>query len=160
MPSKDLEGSAVGWALRALQNMEASQETLSVVLASAVEYLESLPEEAQAEWRKAMQFLLLLIVHKRDPQEQPALREVVIDAALRKHQEEVRQMAMTGAQYYEEKGRQEGMRQMLLTMMEQKFAPLSPEVSRLLASLPESELTRVGGLMVTAQTLEDLKLPL
>ena len=163
-PSVLLEASTLGWALRALQSMEEPQEALAQVLASAVRYLESLPEAAQAEWRRAIQFLLLLVQHKRDPQEQPALRDVVIESALRKHQEEVREMAMTGAQYLEEKGRQEGrqegMRQMLLTMMEQKFAPLPPEVSRLLASLPEAELTQIGARTFTATTLEDLELPL
>ncbi len=104
--------------------------------------------------------MLLLILHKRDPREQPTLREVVIDSALRKHQEEVREMAMTGAQYYEEKGRQEGIRQFLLTMMEQQFAPLPPEVSRLLASLPEAELMQIGRRMLAAKTLQDLELPL
>ena len=37
-----LEGSVVGWALRVLQSVEAPQEALAPVLASAVQYLEGL----------------------------------------------------------------------------------------------------------------------
>ena len=81
MPPVSLETSTLGWTLRALQSMEEPQEALAQVLAPAVDYLESLPEDAQAEWRRAIQFLLLLVLHKRDPQEQPELREVVIDSA-------------------------------------------------------------------------------
>lgn len=138
-PAATLEGSVVGWALRTLQSVEGSHEQLSEVLAAAVRYLESLPEEAQAEWRRAMQYLLLLIQHKREPVEHIGLRDVVIASATRKHQEEVKSMAMTAAQAFEEKGRIEERESIVLRLLQKRFgatpAALQDRIHRLSPSL-------------------------
>jgi len=121
-----------------MQSAEDSQEALSGVLASAVQYLESLPEESQAEWRRAMQYLLLLIQHKREPAEHEQLREVVIASAARQHQEEVRTMAMTAAQAFEEKGRIEERESIVLRQLQRRFgtvpAALQDRIHRLAPS--------------------------
>ena len=61
MPSERLTGSAVAAALRALQVADAPREELAAVLREVVEYLESLPEAAKPEWRRALQYLFLLL---------------------------------------------------------------------------------------------------
>jgi hypothetical protein len=114
------------------------------VLADAVRYLESLPEEAQAEWRRAMQYLLLLIQHKREPQEHVELRDVVIASATRKHQEEVRTMAMTAAQAFEEKGRIEQAQEIVLRLLQKKFDVVPVRLQDRVLRLPPSQLTELA----------------
>ena len=71
-----LSGSAIAWALRTLRAADEPQDALAGILAEAVRYLETLPEASQAEWRRAMRYLLLLIRHKREPEERKALYDV------------------------------------------------------------------------------------
>jgi hypothetical protein len=82
-----------------------------------------------------MQYLLLLIQHKREPQEHLGLRDVVIASAARKHQEEVKTMAMSAAQAFEEKGRIEERETIALRLLQQRFgaepATLQDRIHRL-----------------------------
>lgn len=152
-PPDRLTGSAVAWALRALQAAEETCEGLAAVLSEAVAYLDSLPEEAQAEWRRAIQYLLLLIRHKRKPEEQEPLQSVVFEAAKRRRKE-AREMAMTGAQWLEEKGR----REVLLEQLEFKFGPLPAEITAKIQALTGRRITDLAKRVLTAQTLDDLGL--
>lgn len=155
MPEAMLEGSVVGWALRVLQSVEEPQEALASVLASAVRYLEGLPEEAQGEWRHAMQFLLLLIQHKRAPQEQPELREVVIASATRKHQEEVREMAMTAAQALLEQGWQEGQEAIVLRQLRRRCGDLPAALQERVHRLSTSQLEELADALLDFTSIAD-----
>src|SRR5579872_7315949 len=121
-------GSALAYALQVLQVADEPQETLRQVLERAIALLEQLPSEAQAEWRRAMMFFVRLILHKRDVEEHEILRELVIEAAERRQDEEVSEMAKTAAEVYEERGRRqgeiEGRRETLLETLEYRFGPL------------------------------------
>lgn len=165
-PPENLSGSAVAWALRTLQSAEDSQEALSAVLAEAVHYLESLPDSAQAEWRRALHYLLLLVRHKREPEERADLYEVVIESVDRRHAEEMEELIMTDAQVLmaqgrkegREEGRIEGRREMLLEHLEIKFGPLTEAVIARVNSLSLEELRGISHQVVTAQALSELNL--
>jgi predicted transposase YdaD len=132
-------------------------------------FLESLPEAAHPEWRRAMQYLFLLIHHKREPEEQAALNRLMIEL-MEADREEVREMAATSAQVLEARGRKqgriegklegklEGKSEMLMAQLEQKFGLLPAETVTALQSMSEAQLTRVGLRLLSAQTLEDLAL--
>jgi len=181
MPSEQLRGSAVAAALRTLQVADASQEQLAAVLREVVGYLESLPEAAKPEWRRALQYLFLLIHHKREPGEQAELNRLMIEM-MEGDREEVSQMAVTSAQVLiatghkqgkiegrqegkiegkiegRQEGKIEGQFLLLMALLEQKFGPLPAEVIDTLQSMPEVRLTQIGLQLLTAQTLSDLAL--
>ena len=157
-PDGDAAKFSGGLGIARVAECGGSTGDAAEVLASAVQYLEGLPEEAQAEWRRAMQFLLLLILHKREPREQAGLRDVVIRSAKRKHRAEVRDMAMTGAQALEEKGRREGQQLLLLAQLEQKFGSLPASIINKVQAMTEPQLREIGLQILTVQSLKELGL--
>src|SRR5579862_8723998 len=152
-------GSALAYALRVLQVADEPHETLMQALEGAIAFLEGLPAEAQAEWRRAMGFFLQLIVHKRDVEEHERLRELVMEAAERRQDQEVSEMAKTAAEVYEERGRKEGRRAMLLHQMRQKFGTLpDATVMRVQAIRTVAELDRLAERILSANSLDEMGL--
>jgi hypothetical protein len=91
-----------------------------------------------------MQYLLLLIQHKRDPQEHIGLRDVVIASATRKHQEEVKTMAITAAQAFEEKGRIDGQINIVMRLLQKKFGATAAALQDRIHRLPSSQLEELA----------------
>jgi hypothetical protein len=87
-------------------------EELQQALREAVASLERLPEEAKPEWRRALLFIYLLILHKRDASERSLLVETIEVGLEPGHQQEREEILMTGAQELilqgKKIGRQEG----------------------------------------------------
>jgi flagellar biosynthesis/type III secretory pathway protein FliH len=160
------EGSVIGWALRTLQSAEEPYQALHDVLTRAIVYLDTLPEEARTQWHYALHYLWLLVMHRRREGEQETLQSLILDAAERHNDEELREMFRTGAQALmdrgreegREEGRQEGERDLLLKLLEHKFGPLSPEVRAKAESLTEAEISDLAVRILTAQTLEEMGL--
>ncbi len=173
-PAASLSESAVAWVLRVLKAAEEPREALATVLSEAVTYLETLPDTAQAEWRRALHYLLLLIRHKRKPEEREALYSVVTEAVDSHREAEVREMVMTDAQVLVAQGRREGLkegrleglkegnlegrRELLKEQMEFKFGPLPEQIIAAVHALSQSELAEITRRILTAQTLTDLGL--
>lgn len=173
--AEKLTGSAIAAALRALQASEEPQNVLAQVLASVVDSLQKLPESSHAEWRRAMQYLYLLIRHRREASEQDELFEVLDEALEALGNEELEGLKMTGAQALiaegrkkgrEEgrevgraEGREEGRRELLLEQLEFKFGPLSEATEAAVRALTNAQMIQVGKQILAAQTLADLKLP-
>ncbi len=159
-------GTAVAWALRALQAANAPQEALAEVLSDAVRHLEALPEEARAEWRRALYYLYLLVRHTRASDEQDALFQRMNEAVEPRHKQEVERMAMTGAQALEAKGRKEGraegrvegQRELLLEQLIFKFGPLTAEAVAKVEGLTKPQMADLARRVLTAQTLAELGL--
>ena len=87
----------IAWILRALQTVEQPKETWASVLSLVVRLLDALPETERAQWRRAMQYLYLLVRHKRDATEQGDLFGAM-DDAVEQHLLEIGEVEMTGAQ--------------------------------------------------------------
>ena len=107
-PSEALTGSPIAQVLRVIQADDAPPEAFSPLLSSTIAGLESLSQENEDEWRRLMHYLLLLIIHKRDANEQEQLINVVLESVSRLHQEEIGQMVHSAAQACKEEGRTKG----------------------------------------------------
>ena len=103
------EGHPFGWVLHVIQKEYATKEEFAEALKLAVSNLDKLPEEERNQWEKLMYYLVLLIFHRRDTEEQPellsALNETVKD---HKRREEVSKMGRTAAQALIEEGEVRG----------------------------------------------------
>ena len=66
MPAQRLTEAAspTAWILRALQTVEEPMEAWAKVLGQVAQQLDELPATEQAQWRRSMQYLYLLIRHK------------------------------------------------------------------------------------------------
>ena len=161
-PAQALTGSAVACALRVLQAEDAPLEALEQVLSQAVACLEDLSEEHQAEWRRAMRYLLLLIRHRRAPEEREDLFEVITESVARSRREELEEMKMTDAQFLMAQGRKEGReeerREILLELLNARFGPLPPQVQSALGALSAARLKDLIRRALSAQSLADLQL--
>jgi len=162
MPPEALTGSAIALALRVLQAVDAPLVELSPLLSNAVAGLDALSLEHQAEWRRALHFLLLLIYHRRAAQEQDELNLVIREAVSRQHKEEVDQMVTSSAQVHLEegrvKGRVEGRTETLLEQLECRFGPLPARVTSAVRALPPARLQEITRQVINAQSLADLHL--
>ncbi len=161
-PAEALTGSAVASALRVLRDAEAPFAELEQVLVEAVTALEGLSEAEQAEWARAMHYLLLLIRHKREPEERTELYELVAESVQSRRAEEVRKMAMTDAQVLLARGRREGRleegREILLELLEEKFGPLEAKTVAAINALAERRLRNLTRRVLTATSLSELGL--
>lgn len=165
LSAEQLTGSSVGAVLRALQAVEAPQEELASVLREVVAFLESLPEEARPEWRRAMQYLFLLIHHKRPPGEQAQLNRLMVEM-MGSDREEVSRMAATSAQVLiatgrkqgREEGKLEGRNEILLDLLSVKFGPLSEGIVAAVGALSDERAHYLARKLLTAATLADLDL--
>ena len=103
------EGHPFGWVLRVIQKEDADKEEFVEALKLAVSNLDRLPEEERNQWEKLMYYLVLLIFHRRDTEEQPELLSVV-NEMVKDHnkQEEVLKMGRTAAQALMEAGEVRG----------------------------------------------------
>jgi hypothetical protein len=78
-------------------------------LKQAVERIDLLTTDKRTEWLRAIHYLLLLIYHRREPEEHGKLTEIVLESVQnRRRQEEVSQMGRTIAQAFIEEGEHRG----------------------------------------------------
>jgi len=113
-PSEQLAatGSAMAQVLRVLQVADAPKAELERVLNEAVTALAAVFEASPAEWKRALQYFFLLLRHKREPEEEEALREDLIEAVDRiLDSKEGEKVARTSAQILMAQGRREGLKE-------------------------------------------------
>jgi hypothetical protein len=90
------EGHPLGWVLRAIQHENADTEEFAEALKVAVSHLDTLPKEERNQWEKLMWYLVLLIFHRRDTEEQSELISLVDETTTdRNRREEVLKMGRT-----------------------------------------------------------------
>ena len=100
-----------GWILRIIQKEKTSLENLVDELKQAVENIDKLTVDERIQWQRAIHYLLLLIYHRREPEEHAQLTDIVSKSVQnRKRQEEVSNMGRTIAQSLIEEGREIGMK--------------------------------------------------
>jgi len=173
-----LMGTALGAVLRVVRYVAAPTAEMERALVEAVKLLEDLPPGAQAEWRRAVQYLVLLIRHTRPPGERRGLYGAVEDAVSPVRREELRQMAKTDAQRLldqgrklgreegraeaRQEGRQEGRQEayaaILATMLERRFGSLSATQRQSVAALSDTAAIEMGLRLLDARSIADLGL--
>jgi hypothetical protein len=161
MPPERLHGSAIAQVLKVLQAVDAPLTGLEAALREAVSALERLPETAQAEWRKAMHYLLLLIRHNRVAADRTGLYGIVIESVDRKRTEEVVTMARTDAEVLvakgEARGQLQGARAILLHMGTRRLGPPDDRVLAAIDALKSvAQLKRLTDRIMESESWDSL----
>ncbi len=125
--------------LRVIQEENAPAERLAAALRGAVAHLDTMAEAERDAWERALQYLVLLVYHRREPEQGRRLVEGM-DYEIRAHgRREGADVAKTLYEEVVEKGRKEGIlltkRGDLLGLLVEKFG-----------AVPEDMKQRVGGL--------------
>ena len=125
------EGHPFGWVLRVIQKEGATTEEFAEALKLAVANLDKLPEAERNQWEKLMYYLVLLIFHRRDKEEQPELISLVDETVKdRNRREEVSKMGRTAAEALMEEGALRTRREVLLELMQDKFGSIPQQIER------------------------------
>jgi predicted transposase/invertase (TIGR01784 family) len=155
-------GEAVALVLRALQEVDESKETLAKALWEAATRLDALPGDIQAEIKKGLHYLYLLIKHKRTEEEQADLF-AILDEVIEQRAAQLQEVKMTGAQVLinqgKREGRSEGQSELLLELLAEKFGPPSEQMVEAVNVLSEKHLKALARRILTANSLEELGLP-
>ena len=153
-------GHTLGKLLWAFRKVDAPLDEFSLAVDETVAYLESLPEEEQGQWFRAMHYLLLLIRHNRTFLERKLLIERVFDGAIR-HRERVETIVKTDAEELMELGERKGLQKGLevlqkgiLTALSLRFGPAPEPVGAAVRSVHETE--RLSDLLQRAWTCRSL----
>ena len=155
-----------GWLLTVLQKEHADKEEIRTALMEAVTHIDTLDEEKTQQWRRAIFYLYLLILHRRPTEEHDELKTLVhqhIQETSRR--EEGATMAQTMAEYLMEQGERRGerrgetnaKREAVLKLIRLRFDSVPEAVANRIASI--RSLSRLDALFenaATAQTIDDI----
>lgn len=163
-----------GWLLTVVQKEHAEREELRTALLEAVSHIDTLDEEKAHQWRRAIFYLYLLILHRRPNEEHEELKTLVhqqIQEASRREEGEV--MAQTMAEYLmeqgqklgeergeklgEERGQIQAKREAVLKLLRFRFDTVPESVSRRISAMRSlSSLDSLFEEALTVQTLDDI----
>ena len=167
-----------GWLLTVVQKEYAEREELRAALMAAVSHIDTLDEEKAHQWRRAIFYLYLLILHRRPSEEHEELKTLVhqqIQETSRREEGET--MAQTMAEYLIEEGERRGerrgieegerrgerrgetqaKREAVLKLLRLRFDTVPEFITSRLTSI--RSLSRLDSLFekaVIAQTLDDI----
>ncbi len=159
-----------GWLLTVLQKEHASKEEIRTALVEAVTHIDTLDEEETQQWKRAIFYLYLLILHRRPIEEHEELQTLVyqhIQETSRK--EEGEKMAQTMAEYLIEQGEKQGekrgerrgetraKREDILKLLSLRFDSVPESVASRITSIRSlSRLDTLFDRVATAKTLNDI----
>ena len=158
----------LGWLLTVLQKEHADRELLRTVLIEAMSHINTLGEEYAQQRRRAISYLLLLILHRRPTEEHEELRTLV-DQHIEQpsDREEVEVMAQTMAEHLIEQGRAQGIEQgetrakqeVLLKLIRFQFDSVPESVINQITLIQShSRLDSLFDEVLTVQTLDEIDL--
>ena len=102
----------LGWLFTVLQKEHATKADIRAALAEAVTHLDTLDAEKREQWRRAIFYLYLLILHRRPRREHEELKTLVHQQMTEPaHKEEGEAMAQTMAEYLFQQGQEQGQQQ-------------------------------------------------
>ncbi|MDE0482841.1 MAG: Rpn family recombination-promoting nuclease/putative transposase [Candidatus Poribacteria bacterium] len=160
----------LGWLLTVLQKENADKEEIRTALMDAVTHLDMLDTGKIQQWRRAVFYLYLLILHRRPPAEHEELKTLVHEQMKDiSHKEEGETMAQSMAEYLIQQGKEEGekrgekrgeiraKRESLLKLLELRFDAV-PEaiINKISAIRSLSRLDTLFEQAATAQTLNEI----
>ena len=151
-----------GWLLTVLQKEHADREEIRAALMEAVAHIDTLDEEKTQQWRRAIFYLYLLILHRRPSEEHDELKMIVhqqIQETSRREEGEV--MAQTMAEYLIEQGEErdqtQAKREAVLKLLRLRFDTVPESVTSRITSI--RSLSRLDALFekaATVQTFDDI----
>src|SRR4051794_21885414 len=114
--------------MRVVQWRQAREVEFRELVELVVQELEKMPKREHLRWKDLLSYLNALVYHERNASEHAILQER-IEQSVRSadHRKEVTAMGKTIAQAFEEKGRLEKARKMLLMQLRLRFGKLSKE---------------------------------
>lgn len=149
-----------GWLLTVLQQEHSDEESLRVALERAMTRLYQLEGEDSEQLRRAVAYLLLLILHRRPVMEHTDLITILNEHA---HGMEVRTMAEAIAGTLLEQGIEQGetraKRNAILKLLQSRFSNV-PETltTRINAIHSHAQLDKLFDEILAAETLDDIHL--
>lgn len=156
----------IGWLLAVLQKEHASKKEISQALIEAVRHINTLDSEHIGQWRRAIFYLYLLILHRRPSVEHDELKTLVHQEVQQStHREEGEVMAQTMADYLFEQGQKQGekrgetraRREVLLRILSLKFETVpDPIIKKVSAMRSLSRLDTLIEKAATTQTLDEI----
>ena len=148
----------LGWLLTVLQNEDADTDSISEALRVAVSHLNRLDPAQAEQQRRAIIYLVLLILHRRPAGEREALITLVDRHA---QGMEVETMAQTTAELLIEQGIEQGetraKREAILKLLRSRFDTVPESVTaRITASQNRSRLDSLFEKALVAESLDDI----
>ena len=161
----------IGWLLTVLQKEHGNKEEISSALIEAVRHIDKLDTEHIGQWRRAIFYLYLLILHRRPSEEHDELKTLVHQEVQQsEHREEGKTMAQTMADYLFEQGQKQGQKQgqilgekrgetrarreVLLRILSLKFDTVPETIIKKVSSM--RSLSRLDSLIEKAATTQSL----
>jgi len=156
-------GHPFGWLLKVIQKENAPAAELEAVIKEAIEQIEILAEEDREEWQRLIQYILLLLLHRRSPTEGKAISGRIWERIGLQGHGEGSEMEQTWYQSVVaegiEKGQIDAAQRMLLRQLKARFGPL-PEAAeiRVRAIREEEKLDALAVQLLEATSLDELGL--
>ena len=104
-------GHPLGWLLTVLQKENASEGEIKRSLIEAISHLNTLGETQIEQWKMAIAYLLLLILHRRPAEQHDSLKTVVQDQISLSRRKEVTEMVYSMADRLLDEGAKRGIEQ-------------------------------------------------
>ena len=151
-----------GWLLTVVQKEHAEREELCAALMAAVSHIDTLDEAKAHQWRRAIFYLYLLILHRRPSEEHEALKMLVHQQIQEpSRREEGETMAQTMAEYLieqgEERGQTQAKRDAVLKLLRLRFDTVPESVTSRITSIRSlSRLDLLFEEALTTQALDDI----
>ena len=160
-----------GWLLAVLHNEKADKQTIIDILKEALTYLNTLEPEQSEQRLRAIYYLLLFIINRRNADEH---RELIDLVQQQTDEMEVETMAKTMADVYIEQGKAQGIqqgkaqgiqqgeiqakREMILKLLDIHIGDIPETVSKKVSRIrSRSRLDSLLEQVATAKTLDDIK---
>ncbi len=140
----------LGWLLTVVQKEDADKDSISDALLSALSHLNTLDTE-QAQWRRAIIYLLLMVMHRRPVEEHEELITLIDQYS---QEMEVEIMAQSMAEVLIEQGETRAKRELLLKLLQFRFETVPESVATRIIAIQDR--SRLDSLFEKALTVEDL----
>lgn len=155
-----------GWLLTVLQKENATKEEIRTALIEAVQHIDTLDVEETQQWRRAIFYLYLLILHRRPVEEHDELKSLVHQQSQNTtHKEEGVTMAQTMAEFLIEQGEKEGEKRAeirtkkedIIKLLHIRFETVPDTIHNKITAIRSiSRLNALFEEIATAQTLNDI----
>ena len=148
----------LGWLLTVLQKEHANKEAIRTALIETMLHINTLGEEQAQQRRRAISYLLLLILHRR-PADEHAELSTLVDQQIEQpsDREEVGIMAQTMAEHLIEQGETRAKQAALLKLIRFQFESVPESVTNKITLI--QSLARLDSLferVLNAQTLDEI----
>lgn len=150
----------LGWLLKVLQNEKADKQTIIDTLTEAITYLNTLEPEQAEQRKRAIHYLVLLIVNRRPSEEHSELVDFVHQQT---NETEVEIMAKTMADVMKEQGIAEGETRAkqadVIKLLTHQFPDVSDTVVNAIRGIQEiSRLDTLFDQILSATSFDDIDL--